>query len=151
MSKNPSDLGVDLHIAQLYREGAVETTWPSIHPYGHLLLAKQLDPMAEKGPHDLRACQHSSQQYPNDLTQGLHPVKDHLSHTIPPIGLGDGAATYEHGEQRVSVVPHKQPCYPPPVQRTKRRELEVGINSKFGPDKDIHITQSRRFHARALL
>jgi hypothetical protein len=71
MSKNPSDPGVDVHIAQLYREGTVRTTWPRIPPYGHSSLTERLDPMVEKGPKESHACQHPSQQLLNDITQGL--------------------------------------------------------------------------------
>jgi hypothetical protein len=28
-----------------------------------------------------------------------------LSHTVPPIGMGDGVTTGEHGERCVDVVP----------------------------------------------
>jgi hypothetical protein len=45
------DPGVDLHIGQLFREGMVRTSWPWVHPYGHLLLVKQLNSVAEKGLH----------------------------------------------------------------------------------------------------
>jgi hypothetical protein len=29
----------------------------------------------------------------------------HLSHTVPPVGMGDGEATRERGEQHIGVVP----------------------------------------------
>jgi hypothetical protein len=50
MSKDPVDTGVDLHIVQLLRVGTVGTTWPCIHPHGHLPLVERLNPVAEKGP-----------------------------------------------------------------------------------------------------
>jgi hypothetical protein len=72
-----------------------------------------------------------------------------LGHTVPPVGLGNGAATCEHGERCVGVIPRKEPYFPPPVRRTKHWEVEVGINSTPRSNKDVHITQSYRFHARA--
>jgi hypothetical protein len=50
MSKDPVDLGVDLHIAQLLIELTVGTTWPRIHPHGSHPLTEQLNPAAKKGP-----------------------------------------------------------------------------------------------------
>jgi hypothetical protein len=50
MSKDPSDLGVDLCIAQLFKEGTVKTTCPWMHPYGHFSLMERLDSVAG-GPH----------------------------------------------------------------------------------------------------
>jgi hypothetical protein len=113
MSKDPSDLGVDLRIAQLCREGEVETTWPRLHPQGHLSPMKRLDPAAEKGPWDLHAHQSSLQQSPNDLLQGLQPAKVCLSHTVPPVGLGDGAITCECME----------PYFAPPDQRVRHHVI----------------------------
>jgi hypothetical protein len=55
-SKNPSYPGVDLHIAQLHREGVVGTTQPQMHPCDHFSLMKRLDPAVEKGLQDLYAC-----------------------------------------------------------------------------------------------
>jgi hypothetical protein len=66
---------------------------------------KRLDPVVEKGLQNLHAHQSSLQQSPNGLQQGLQPTEVHLSHTLPPVGMGDEAATYEHGERRVSVIP----------------------------------------------
>jgi hypothetical protein len=71
MSKDPSDPSVDLRITQLYGEGAVETTWPQIHPHGHFSLTERLDPTAEKSSKEGCARQLSSQQLLDDLTQGL--------------------------------------------------------------------------------
>jgi hypothetical protein len=48
MSKDPSDPGVDLHAVQLYGEGTTGTTWPRIHPHGHLSPAEWLDATADK-------------------------------------------------------------------------------------------------------
>jgi hypothetical protein len=49
MSKDLVNLGVDLRIIQLLGEGMAGTTWPQIHPDGHLLLTERLNPAAEKG------------------------------------------------------------------------------------------------------
>jgi hypothetical protein len=51
MSKKPPDPGVDLHIAQLYREGTIGTIWSRIYPHSHLSLVKWLNTVANKGPH----------------------------------------------------------------------------------------------------
>jgi hypothetical protein len=51
MSKDPSDLGVDPHTVLLYREGTIGTTWPQIHPHGHLSPVVWLDAAVDKGPH----------------------------------------------------------------------------------------------------
>jgi hypothetical protein len=55
MSKDPVDLGVDLHITQLLIELMVGTTWPWIHPHSSHPLTEQLNLMAKKGlrPSDL--------------------------------------------------------------------------------------------------
>jgi hypothetical protein len=66
---------------------------------------KRLDPTAEKGPQNLHARQSPLQQSPNGLQQGLQPVEVCLSHTVPPVGTGDGAATHECGERHVGVIP----------------------------------------------
>jgi hypothetical protein len=50
MNKDPSDLGVDLHIVQLDVEGTVGTAWPRIYPHCHLPLLEWLDVVADKGP-----------------------------------------------------------------------------------------------------
>jgi hypothetical protein len=52
---DPMDLGVDHRIAQLFGEGMVGTTWPRIHPHGHLLLTEWLNPMVENGPQKVHA------------------------------------------------------------------------------------------------
>jgi hypothetical protein len=52
MSKDPTNLGVDLHIAQLLGEG---TTWHRIRPHGHLSLTERMNLVAEKGPQEVRA------------------------------------------------------------------------------------------------
>jgi hypothetical protein len=74
-----------------------------------------------------------------------------LGHTVPPVGLGDGAATHEHAERCISVVPQKEPYFPPPVRGTERREVEVWINFAPGSDEDVHTTQSHCLRARVLL
>jgi hypothetical protein len=53
MDKDPSDLGVDL-IIQLGGEGAVETTWPKIHPHCHLPSSDRLDMTADECPQEVR-------------------------------------------------------------------------------------------------
>jgi hypothetical protein len=70
---------------------------------------------------------------------------------IPSVGLGDGATTHEHGKRYVGIVPQKEPYFSPPVQWTKHREVEDGINSTPRSDEDVHTAQSHHFHARALL
>jgi hypothetical protein len=60
-----------------------------------------------------------------------------LGHAIPPVGLGDGAATCEHGEHRVGAILQKEPYFPPPVWKTECLELEVGINFTAGSDEDV--------------
>jgi hypothetical protein len=53
MSKDPVDTGIDLHIAQLLREGKVGTNGPRIHTHGRHPLAERLNLVVEKGPHPL--------------------------------------------------------------------------------------------------
>jgi hypothetical protein len=74
-----------------------------------------------------------------------------LGHAIPPAGLGDGAATREHRERCIGVVPQIEPYFPPSVRRTRRQEMEVGIDSTTISDEDVHNAQSRHFYTRALL
>jgi hypothetical protein len=71
MSKDPSDLSVDLCITQHCGEGKVGKTYPRIHPHGHSSLTKRLDLAAEKALKEGRALQPSSQQLLEDLKQGL--------------------------------------------------------------------------------
>jgi hypothetical protein len=61
--------------------------------------------MANKGPQNLHTHQSPLQESPNGLQQGLQPAEVHLSHTIPLAGIGDGAATHEHGERHVGILP----------------------------------------------
>jgi hypothetical protein len=49
MSMDPSIMGVDLRIAQLYGEAMVGTTWPRVHPHGPFSLMEWVDVTAEKG------------------------------------------------------------------------------------------------------
>jgi hypothetical protein len=49
MSKDPSYPGVDPRVVQLFVEGMIGTTWPCIHPHGHLLPIEWLDRVADKG------------------------------------------------------------------------------------------------------
>jgi hypothetical protein len=93
MSKNPSDLRVDIRIGQINREGTIGTTWPQIHPHGHFSLMEQLNPTTEKGPQEVRVRQPSSQQLLNDLTQVLEPMEVSLGHIIPPSWVG-GRGSY---------------------------------------------------------
>jgi hypothetical protein len=65
----------------------------------------------------------------------------------PPAGLADRAATHEHEEWHVGVVPQKEPFFLPPIRRTGCQEVEVGINSKDKSDEDIHTAQRRHFRA----
>jgi hypothetical protein len=74
-----------------------------------------------------------------------------LGHTVPPFLLRDGAATHEHGEQRIGVIPQKESYFPPPDRRVEYRKVKVGINSRPRSDKDVHIGQGRHFRARLLL
>jgi hypothetical protein len=60
MDKDPLDPGIDLRIGQLDREGAVETTWPRIHPHCDLLSPKWLDVVADEGLQEVRARQPTS-------------------------------------------------------------------------------------------
>jgi hypothetical protein len=60
MSKDPSDLSVDLYIAQLHGEETVGTAWPQINPHGHFS-------MAEEALKEVRAHQPSLQQLLDNL------------------------------------------------------------------------------------
>jgi hypothetical protein len=73
-----------------------------------------------------------------------------LDHTVPPVWLGDGVATRQHRERRISVVPQKKPYFLPPVRWTGRQEVKIGINYTPRFDEDVHAAQNRHFRARAL-
>jgi hypothetical protein len=60
MSKDPSDLGVDLHTFQFYEEGTVGTIWLRIHPHGHDSPVEWLDAVADKRPQEVHARQPTS-------------------------------------------------------------------------------------------
>jgi hypothetical protein len=60
---------------------------------------------------------------------------------VPPVGLGDEAATLEHKKRLVIVVPQKEPYFPPHI------EVDVGINSVPRFDIDVHATQNDHFYA----
>jgi hypothetical protein len=81
---------------------------------------------------------------------GLHATVVCPDHTVPPVGLGDGAATCEHGELLVSVIPQKELYFLPTIWRIRCREVEVGMNSVPKSDEDVHTAQNHRFHARVL-
>jgi hypothetical protein len=74
-----------------------------------------------------------------------------LRHTVPPFGLRDGAATHEHGEWRIGVIPQKEPYFPPPDRRVGHRKVKVGINSRPRSQKDVHTSPHRRFRVQAQL
>jgi hypothetical protein len=67
---------------------------------------KRSDHTTENGSQNLHIRQSPLQQSPNGLRLGLQPVEVHFSHTVPPVGMADMAATHECGEWRVGVVPH---------------------------------------------
>jgi hypothetical protein len=71
-------------------------------------------------------------------------------HSIPPIGLGDGAATHGHEEWCVGVIPQKETYFPPTVHRSTQGEVKVGIDSVPRSDVDVHTTQNHCFCSRAL-
>jgi hypothetical protein len=51
------DLGADLRITQLLREGTVGAIWPQIYPHGDHPLTGWLNPAAEKGPQEIHTHQ----------------------------------------------------------------------------------------------
>jgi hypothetical protein len=132
MSEDPSDKGVVLCIIQLCVEGMLVTTLPRIHPHSYLSLVEWLDAVADKGLEELHAHQPTSYQPLDDLMQGLKPVEVFLGHTIPPFGSRDGAATREHGEQRIGVVPKKEPYFLPPDRRVEHQKV---YGSTAGSDR----------------
>jgi hypothetical protein len=112
---------------------------------------KQLDPMAERGPQDLRTHYSSSQQSLNDFPHGLQPMEVCLGHTIAPVGSEDEAATCEHMERCVGIVPQKELYFPPPNWWVGHREVKVRINSRPELDQDVYTAQSYYFCVRAML
>jgi hypothetical protein len=88
-----------------------------MHPLGHFSSMKRVDFAAKKGPRNLYVRQSSLQHSPNDHPQGgggVGPEEVRLSHTVPLVELGDGMATHERGERRISIIPQKEPYPPPP-------------------------------------
>jgi hypothetical protein len=73
-----------------------------------------------------------------------------LRHTIPPLGLRDGAAIREHKEWHVGVVSQKESYFLPPDGRVRHRKAEVRIDSQPRLDKGVHIAPHCRFRVRAL-
>jgi hypothetical protein len=69
-----------------------------------------------------------------------------LSHTVPQIRLRDRAATLEHEERHVNVIPQKKIYFLPPDQMVEHQKAEVWIDSWPGADKDINTAQHYRFH-----
>jgi hypothetical protein len=51
------DLGVDLHLTQLFGERAIETTWPLAQPHLGDPLVEWLNPATEKCPQEVHARQ----------------------------------------------------------------------------------------------
>jgi hypothetical protein len=47
--EDPLDLGIDLHIIQLGREGMIRATRPQIHPHCRLLPLEWSNAVADKG------------------------------------------------------------------------------------------------------
>jgi hypothetical protein len=52
-----------------------------------------------------------------------------LSHTVPQIRLRDRAATLEHEERHVGVIPQKKIYFLPPDQMVEHQKAEVWIDS----------------------
>jgi hypothetical protein len=81
------------------------------------------------------------------LMQVLQLAEVLPGHSIPPVRLGDRVASSEHGEWRVGVVPQTEPYFLPHTRRFRHGEVEVGIDSMLGFDRDVHATQNLRFRA----
>jgi hypothetical protein len=114
--KDSSDLGIDLCIHQLNREGAVGAARPRIHPHCHLTPPEWLDTAANEGVKEVHARQPISEQTLEDVVHWLYLTGVFLSHTVPPVGLDGGVPTYNYREQRTSVVPQEEPLFPPSIQ-----------------------------------
>jgi hypothetical protein len=85
----------------------------------------------------------------SELAQGLHLAEVLLGHPLLPVGLGDEAATHEHGEQCDIVILHREPHFVPHVHILGHGKVKVGIDAMPGFNMDDHTTQNRHFHARA--
>jgi hypothetical protein len=46
------------------------------------------------------------------------------SHIVPPFGLQDGAATHDHGEQCVDIVPQKEQYFLQPDRRVGHQKMK---------------------------
>jgi hypothetical protein len=65
--------------------------------------------------------------------QGLQPSDVLVSHTVPPFGLRNGAATREHRERCVGVIPQKEPYF---CHLTRGSDIEKQkYGSTLGTDK----------------
>jgi hypothetical protein len=112
---------------------------------------KWLNPAARKSPQNFLTRQSPLQQSLEDLQQGLHPVEVSPSHTILPVGMGDGMATRKHRERCVGVILQQEPCFLPPDWRVRQQNRKVGINIRPGADQDVHTAQDHRSCVRTLL
>jgi hypothetical protein len=82
------DLGVDLCLAQLLEERAVETTWPRVQPHLGHLLTKRLNSMTKKCPqkvHTIIPTHHSCWM---TLCKGCSLLRSFLATPYPQLGWG---------------------------------------------------------------
>jgi hypothetical protein len=112
-SKDPPDPGIDLHICQLGREGAVRTAGPWIPPHCHLPPPKWLDAMADEGVKDVCARQPILEQTLEDIAHGLQLTGIFLSHHIPPAMLDGRALTRNRRERPTGIIPQEEALFPP--------------------------------------
>jgi hypothetical protein len=78
-------------------------------------------------------------------------VEVFLGHPIPSFELRDMAATREHEERCVGIVPQKEPYFSSPDHRVGHQKAKVGINSRPRSDKDVLTTQHHLFRVQAVL
>jgi hypothetical protein len=64
-----------------------------------------------------------------NLAQGLQLVEVLLCHPVPPVRLGNGAVTDEHGERHVDIVPQVEPLLSPPFHRFGYGDVKIRIDT----------------------
>jgi hypothetical protein len=74
----------------------------------------------------------------DDLAQGLQLAEVLLAHSVPPVGLGDGAIIGERGERLIGIVPQVEPPFLPSFHRFEHGVVEIRIDTMPRLDIDNH-------------
>jgi hypothetical protein len=113
--------------------------------YNHVLVNRCLSGRIRRPKNVYKRCmliKPSCCNYWMTLCKGYILLRYLFPTPYPSIRLGTGVVTGKHEEQRVGVVPHREPLLLPPFHQFGHGDVEVKIDTLPGPDWDIHTPQN---------